>query len=103
MKKLSILFAAMFMAVTIISCDKVDKNDFTGFKPDKNVEVASIEYAPLECEWVGETAWACGDEFTETGNWATYVDYWRNMNSAVNNYGRYNFTKYLMKFSSASS
>jgi hypothetical protein len=28
-----------------------------------------------ECEWIGETAWAYGPRYVETGNWATYTPY----------------------------
>jgi hypothetical protein len=31
--------------------------------------------AECNCEWIAETAWAAGDRYVDTGNWATYTPY----------------------------
>lgn len=36
-----------------------------------------VAYSDSEpsCDWIGETAWAAGDRYVESGNWATYTAY----------------------------
>lgn len=35
-----------------------------------------VDYTPVVCEWIGETAWAAGTRYNEEqGNWATYTAY----------------------------